>query len=341
MWRGLVNDEAVTAVQADTLPRLAKHIPAGSTVAMLDWPLHKNAGDSLISLGQLGYLEQLGARPTFISDIWRFDAEDVRRRTDGPILLQGGGNLGDLWGYIQEFREHVIATCPDRPIVQMPQSIHFRDPANIARARRVFESHPELTLLLRDHEALDLARRLFPDTRSEFCPDMAFGVGALDTRWLDGPEVDVVRLLRRDREEVPGQAAELPPMLSSRTYDWHLPPVAEVRWRALRLLGQVARRLPPGARSGFHSVVHPSYEHAARLNVRQAVKTLGRGRMVVTNRLHGAVLAGLMGRPFVALDNTYGKVSAAFVDYLHTLHGANFASTPGELGDILEDYFNR
>ncbi len=35
---------------------------------------------------------------------------------------------------------------------------------------------------------------------------------------------------------------------------------------------------------------------------------LCRGRVVVSDRLHASLLALLMGRPFVGLDNIYGKM---------------------------------
>ena len=45
----------------------------------------------------------------------------------------------------------------------------------------------------------------------------------------------------------------------------------------------------------------------------RGLEILGRGRGVVTDRLHGHILSSLMGIPHVALDNSYGKLSA-FMD---------------------------
>ena len=39
-----------------------------------------------------------------------------------------------------------------------------------------------------------------------------------------------------------------------------------------------------------------------------ASDTLARGKVVVTDRLHGHILSVLMNKPNVILDNSYGKV---------------------------------
>ena len=55
--------------------------------------------------------------------------------------------------------------------------------------------------------------------------------------------------------------------------------------------------------------------------VASGAKLLSRGKVVVTDRLHAAVLARLIGRPVVALDNSYGKLSSAANAWLGELGG--------------------
>lgn len=55
-----------------------------------------------------------------------FSEEEMEKQVGKtPIILQGGGNLGDLWSNHQKFREYIISKYRDRPIVIMPQSIYF------------------------------------------------------------------------------------------------------------------------------------------------------------------------------------------------------------------------
>jgi exopolysaccharide biosynthesis predicted pyruvyltransferase EpsI len=52
------------------------------------------------------------------------------------------------------------------------------------------------------------------------------------------------------------------------------------------------------------------YERVATRRVRLGLAMIAPGRMLVTDRLHGHILACLLGRPNVVVDNSYGKVGA-------------------------------
>ncbi|MFT4085249.1 MAG: polysaccharide pyruvyl transferase family protein, partial [Nocardioides sp.] len=57
-------------------------------------------------------------------------------------------------------------------------------------------------------------------------------------------------------------------------------------------------------------------------------------RLVVTDRLHAHVLAGLMGIPHVVLDNSYGKIGAV---YRATTSGFRTARHVGSVAEFLGD----
>jgi pyruvyl transferase EpsO len=159
--------EQVVAVLADL-------IPWGTQCAVVDAPLHSNVGDSAIWLGQRALLHRLGAEVRYACDQDSYCAHQLAASLPhGPILLHGGGNLGDLWITSQLLRERVIQDFPDRRIIQLPQSVHFLDRANLERARQVFDTHPDLTLLLRDRHSLAVARTEFA-AGGVLCPDPAF-----------------------------------------------------------------------------------------------------------------------------------------------------------------------
>ena len=67
-----------------------------------------------------------------------------RRSFRKYIFIHGGGNFGDLWPEHQQFREMILQRYPDRPVIQLPQSIHFQDKANIAKVRSHHQQASEL-----------------------------------------------------------------------------------------------------------------------------------------------------------------------------------------------------
>lgn len=267
--------------------------PARS-VAVLGFPNYANVGDSAIWLGTMACLRALGiTRPCYVCEDTTYVRERLAERVGGGvILLQGGGNLGDLWERHQIFREAVIDAFPDTPIVQLPQSIHFEGRAALARARAVFDRHPNLTLLVRDQQSLTIARNEFR-APSLLCPDMAFGLG-----WLERPVAvrrAVVWLARSDSESA--STSRAPAGAGVEPVDWlseRIPALLLARWLGRRGL----LRVP----------LSWSYDWLARQRLQRGCRMLSRGRVVITDRLHGHILCTLLGIPHVLLDNTYGKI---------------------------------
>jgi len=302
------SNDASSSCQRQLITRLCRQInetlgpllQCSGRVALLDFPNYPNVGDSAIWLGVIEYLRARGIdRVCYSSDWFTYSRAHLAARVgSGTILMSGGGNLGDLWPHHQHFREEVIASFPHNRIIQLPQSIWFEDREALERARRVFDRHPDLTLLVREHQSLAIARREF-GARSELCPDMAFCLGPL--RREIPPSRPFVFLARTDHESRGlhhgGNALE--------RVDWR---IERTSW--LSLLHRVSRHLPIGspALRWLRGPLSRTYEPLARRRVERGCRLLGAGRVVVSDRLHGHVLCILLGIPHFLLDNRYGKV---------------------------------
>ncbi len=317
----------VGQIQQRTLAVLKQYIPPGCDVALLDFPRHHNAGDSLIWLGTLRYLARLGIRVRYTADVMHWQPDELRRRVpNGPILITGGGNLGDRWLVHQHFRERIVATFPDRRVVQLPQSVDFSAEAGLTRAQRILGAHPDLVLMARDHTAEGLCRALFPNARTAFCPDLAFGLGE-----QDGPRVpshDVTVLFRQDSEST-GPQAQFPAWVRTARVDWGLTGARNLAFWGCRFPEDVARAVPALARRAA-PLIGAGHTGIAELNYRAACRIVRSGQVLVTDRLHAAVLGRLLKVPTFAIDNSNGKVGDLYRDYLSALGGVSLAQSPGE-----------
>jgi pyruvyl transferase EpsO len=269
--------------------------------AVVDFPDHANVGDSAIWVGTAAYFSaHRGRKPGYVASIDSFSEAALRASVpEGPIFVQGGGNLGDLWPRHQEFREHLLGRFPDREIVQLPQSIHFDDPARAEVAARAIARHGNFRLFLRDQPSYDFAARHF-DCEISLCPDMALFIGALDRK---APDVDVFYLLRTDKEraihEDTGRGS-----YTFRVDDWLVERRLSVEVRKLLgLLREIRRGTwgPPALRAA-------TYEAAARARVLRGCRLLSSGRVVITDRLHAHLLSLVLGIPHAVLENSYGKL---------------------------------
>jgi pyruvyl transferase EpsI len=93
------------------------------------------------------------------------------------FFLQSGGNMGDRHKRAERTRRSVISSFPGNQIVCLPQTISFRDTLSgveeLEKTRRIYASHPRLTVIARDPRSFDLARELFPGARTLCMPDFA------------------------------------------------------------------------------------------------------------------------------------------------------------------------
>ena len=294
---------------------LAEVLKGTEKVALVDFPEHDNVGDSAIWKGERELLAVLGVEVVYCSTKNSHCVESLKRRLDdsGSILLHGGGNFGDLWPDFQGFRERVVRDFPGHRIVQMPQTLHFAATENLRAARGVFGEHQDITLLVRDETSLELARSLV-GARARLCPDSAF---SLRLPRSEIHEYDVLWLMRQDKEAA-ANADGIPAIRGTTRVvaDWPEDPYRRPEGPRIRRsidyrLRRLDRRVSQDPRTGHLSRLNRpgSLDRRAARRLAGGLEFLSRGRVVVTDRLHGHILCLLLGKPHVVLDNSYGKLT--------------------------------
>eukprot|EP00276_Gloeochaete_wittrockiana_P005483 CAMPEP_0184648306 /NCGR_PEP_ID=MMETSP0308-20130426/5396_1 /TAXON_ID=38269 /ORGANISM="Gloeochaete witrockiana, Strain SAG 46.84" /LENGTH=571 /DNA_ID=CAMNT_0027080029 /DNA_START=349 /DNA_END=2064 /DNA_ORIENTATION=+ len=285
----------------------------GRPIALLDYPAHRNTGDQAIWMGEKILFHENSVEinfecASFLNGFYRYISHDCNfselRKIlgkDGLIFLHGGGNFRNYpgknkIGYYQHFRHKVIAAFPDHQIVVLPQTINFEKqfPDVLNEVKTSLGSHKNLTLLWRDTFSLQFAQEHFPNALSVLCPDMAFMIGLLGYKSLEtqhfftpGPfpppihkmvwigRLDAEKII--DREHLSG---DLDKSLGEKT-DWNLFP----KPKETEFTDRAAELLTAG------------------------IEFLSKGKVVVTDRLHGMIIGTLLGKPVVAMDNNYGKLT--------------------------------
>jgi len=281
------------------IDRALDSVALDSGFALLDFPDICNVGDSAIWLGETAYFRRRGQSPGYVCTIANYDPRTLDRHVpEGPILLHGGGNFGDIWPGHQKFRERVLADFPDRRVIQLPQSIHFDADKNIRHAASAIRKHGKLDLFVRDRESLDFARARL-GCEATLCPDMAFAIGPVAL--TGAPYLPLLAMLRQDREAVgPRVDAQLDGIPVEDWISEDPSTVAHARWRGrlegLRYLDRATIRVR-------------SYESVARQRFERGRTQLERAQRILTDRLHVHIISLLMDKPRIVLDNSYGKIA--------------------------------
>lgn len=299
--------------------------------ALLSFPDHYNVGDHLIWLGQVFYLRKvLNVDISYASSIEKFSPEVMQRRLPegAPLLICGGGNLGDVWSYYQRFYERIVREYPNRRIIIFSQAVKFRYPNRLEEAKSVFNSHPDLTIFIRDHYSYAVASEHFSSCKVLQAPDMAFALSGLSGLKSDyKSKSDVLYHCRNDHEfnrEFDDKGFEIDKM---KTEDWQsfrfkgsprVASVAGVKW-LFQYSWEQGQILPfEWVERQYWQRFHRDLQYLkdtpeqhlhlkSWMFMHHGVYQFKKYRLIVTNRLHGHILATLMEIPHVFLANSYHK----------------------------------
>ncbi|HEY9871294.1 MAG TPA: polysaccharide pyruvyl transferase family protein [Candidatus Obscuribacterales bacterium] len=354
---------------AEALYGALEEVPRFDRCAFLDYPDHLNAGDHFIFVASVTYLTLARrARVAYTASLADFCPGEMERRAGGaPIFLQGGGNLGDLWPESQLFRERIISSYKDRPIVVLPQTVHFQRQENLRRASGIFNSHPDLTLFVRDRESLEIAARHFQGCRVHLAPDMMAALTDLPALCLKpAPRKEILYLTRADGE---ANQSLMPAELGIEglevrdwpTYDWAYAGRGKLReysqwyWRlpgavdAYREIWQRGVRQPGGYvsrlvwrhlapwRSAAAGLDRPDLWFRSWDILHDCLRQLSSYGLIITSRLHGHLAASVAGIPNVLLASSYHKNRAFFETWCSGQQLARFAASPAQVRSAVDE----
>lgn len=290
---------------------LSALVPTSRNVVFWDYPVYSNVGDIAIYLGTEAWLRQNSNRVLDRRSMLNF--REVSLDPETVILLQGGGNFGDLYDH-QTFRERVVSAYPDNRIVFLPQTLHYQNERARAASREILNSHADLHLILRDSRSYSVAGELFGDCHTHLAPDMTAALYPLKASLglQLGDELDPAGELYLLRTDVEARNGIAPFHAEEGACDWE-GMLGAARVSVIRQGGRMHRygQLTPASllAMGWYEISLRVLRHCARV-------MLGADR-IVTDRLHGHILATMLGIPNVVRDNSYGKNRR----YFETWHG--------------------
>lgn len=319
--------------------------------ALLNYPDYPNIGDHLIWAGTVMLLQEvMDVQVRYASSISEFSDQQLRKKADKlPILLQGGGNFGDLWHHHQSFREHIVRSYPDQPIFILPQSIYFRSTENLQRAAHIFNAHPDLTLFVRDERSYRIAQEVFHQCRVLIAPDMAFQLAHLSRFPVKSRPTGTLYHCRQDDESNSAFAPTLLDVPGVTVQDWvsykrnWQMQLTDYRLKRAALFAyregwQRRLRHPQEWQSqmlwdrqytpDFRDLDRPDLHRQSWSFIHSGIYQLRQYAQVITNRLHGHILCSLLGIPHVFLPNAYYKNQAFYQAWSQHLPNCQFVVDP-------------
>lgn len=299
----------ITALKKTIDEALLPNIGNPRNLILLDFPNYANVGDSAIYLGVLDFFKtHFKIKPSVASDCYSLPSEEITKiYLQCPIFLHGGGNFGDLWPSHQKYRESILEKYPDRLIVQLPQSIHYKDASALARSAQVINKHKNFVLFVRDEASFQLAKTHFT-CKVIKCPDMAFYMQKMPK---PAHATHPLLVLLRNDVEKSSETIEYSDSLPAGTVvtDWiHDKRGMKTKARIVAVIKTVVsgdfRKMPLKVNY---------FELLAKYRLKRGTDLLSSSKFIITDRLHTHILSLLLDIPHIILDNNYGKISR-FID---------------------------
>lgn len=284
----------ITRMERDAAAGFARLTNGIEEVVFADFPDYSNVGDSAIALGQAAFAKQQGIhlRAVFTAYSLRDAAIPQLRST---VMVNGGGSLGGLYGFHNQHRYRLAELLPsDCCLIQAPQSVHFPSEDDRAEFLRRFAVRANLRVGVRDSAS---HRLIESDVSSVLMPDAVHMLGRIAA---GEPTAGRVVLARSDGE----------------SQDLSLRPSGAVDWvgrdtpymRLTRTLNEQSHQIPGGR--ALDAPWPRRWVGRAERRFERGVRLIAQAETVVTDRLHGMLIALQMGRAVLAVDNSNGKLSA-------------------------------
>lgn len=280
---------------------------------LLEVPYYTNVGDTLIWQGELDFLRELPYKRKGMSSYYTDIPNNIGE--DDVILMQGGGNFGDLYYDPQNYRMQIVKMYPNNKIIFLPQTVWFEHEENMKKCAEILSRHKNLAICARDKVSYEILKKNFSN-EILLVPDMAFCIDM--KRWRKPNETKEVLLLKRDDKELK-EYAELNRLVEHGDVticDWL--PFTEECWQ--KTWFRRTKKYLPAMYDWYARNVFRPYL------INSGIQLIGSRKEIYSTRLHAAILSILLGKAedLTWFDNSYGKNSSFYETWLSDVDGIKF-----------------
>lgn len=279
---------------------ITQHID--SDYVYVDVPLYHNIGDWLIAMGAWELLKEIPYK--CLAKLRWDDYYSYIITPNTIIVLQGGGNFGDLYRGATTARNEVIRQYPNNKIVILSQTITYLNNDLLDQDAALYSQHRNLHICARDNESYQLAKMHFHANNVHLLPDTAIGLYTSLPKY-NGKKIGKTLIINRLDKESDGLFSE-----SGDVKDWEsiLKDIHfDKAWYPYRILHKIKKTLHSKMLLKFegiytHKCLYPFIKE-------QIPKYYLKYDMVKTTRLHGYLLALLLHLPVEYRDNKFHKIT--------------------------------
>lgn len=289
-----------------------------SVVYVLGVSNHPNAGDQEITLAQEKFIKKYLPDHLYI-EIEKEKTPRIidelcnRLKSEDYVFIQGGGTLSDLYPEHEVPRQLILkklryAPCP---IIQFPVSFYYKDIEGFRLIKDVYNNVKNLTIFARESKTFDILRQEL-SAPVYHVPDIVL---SQDESSNDSRNDYILIMFRHDQECL------LPPQFGEEIISYFSKKHSTI------LTDNYVERYVPTTKNNRDRLLSGKFNEFRK------------AKFVITDRLHGMIFAYITKTPAIVFDNSYGKVSYSYRNWLSDCHYIKFIEADSaSLDDIVKLY---
>lgn len=289
-------------------------------------PNYLNYGDLAIAVAEIDFISRLCPERKLIvlsegSQLSKIPKIKKIINDDDIIIFHGGGNMNDLYPWIDEGRIKIIKSFPKNKIVFFPQSVDYdlnnKDSLFFKLKDAMSNSH-NLICFARDTYSFNFMNNNFPNnTKSFLVPDIVLSFRPGKNR---NNTKKILTILRNDVEKANEEKKDKLIQKLAQEYNVFNSDTSDPYW------------------------LHIVTKRNLRSLVMAKIGEFLNAKLVVTDRLHGMIFATITGTPVIAFDNSSHKVSHFYNNWLKKVPYvvlANDYNNVVDLKNIADKYISK
>lgn len=263
-------------------------------IFLLATPTYGNIGDQAITVATVRFLNDYFPEYKVIS----IDLENIYRHLRSALkyssindifLLQGGGNMGDLYQDIEDVRRFCIQHIKNNRIISMPTSINYTDSKKgrreLKNSIRIYSANKNLILIAREQFTYNFMKENYINNKKYILPDIVLYL----RKYINNNTDRYIPMicLRREIES----------NLDEFTVNDLIIKLSEIFPNLFIFDTTVSRCVTNSTRNA---------EVSSMLNA------FKRARFVVTDRMHGMIFCAITGTPCIAIKSKDNKIIGSY-----------------------------
>ena len=206
------------------------------------------------------------------------------------VFIQGGGNMGSLYPYIERMRRFCVKKIRKIPVICLPVSVYFSEDFKGRREQKksmnIYNNSDNLCIFVRDKFSYDYMKKYISDDKIKLVPDMVYYLTGKSDKKIKKND-DYLICLRKENESAIGEEKReilsrslLNKYENTFLYDTTI-------WRSVS--------------SEFREV-----------ELDTLFRMFARAKCVITDRMHGMIISFIMGTPCVVLKSMDTKILGSY-----------------------------